>query len=326
MRSANLTGSHADLVEATVRKSATAALSGVAASWRRSMLYHGLDPSRRRSPHRVSVSELTLAREAAGELLSVAEPTLQHLFRIAGQAGCCIVLTDQKGLVLTSNSNPGDAESFETWGLTEGAVWSEATEGTNGIGTCLADKAPVVIYKTQHFRADNTAMSCMGAPIYDPQGVIRAVLDVSSCRRDLDLAFAHVLGSVVTESARTVEIDLFRSAFSNARILVAGEHGKAGASLLAVDDDDLVIGATRQARKAFELTDERLAMALPVCDILNVGNRRPLGQSAVRADLRRALAQNGGNVSAAARDLGISRATMYRRLKRCGLDLDAPNL
>ncbi|WP_209016059.1 GAF domain-containing protein [Roseibium sp. RKSG952] len=318
MLSAQIAGTHADLVEETVRESAAAALSGVAASWRRSMLYHGLDPSQKRPPVRVTDREFNQALEAAGDLLIVARPTLDGLFRLAGQAGCSIVLTNENGLILKSSSKAGDETSFRGWGLTEGAVWSEAAEGTNGIGTCLVEKAPVVIHQKQHFRSANIAMSCMAAPIYDPKGDIRAVLDISSCRRDLDASFAQVLGAMVTESARTVESDLFRSAFAGARVLMAGEPGKSGVALLAVDADDLIIGATRQARKLYGLNDETLAQTPPLVDVLQLEERSSSG-AAARSDLKRALSRQGGNVSAAARDLGISRATMYRRMKKFGL-------
>ena len=42
-------------------------------------------------------------------------------------------------------------------------------------------------------------------------------------------------------------------------------------------------------------------------------------RAAERAELQRPLARTDGNMSAAARDLGIGRATLYRRLKRLGL-------
>ena len=40
---------------------------------------------------------------------------------------------------------------------------------------------------------------------------------------------------------------------------------------------------------------------------------------AERGAVRRALARTGGNVSAAARALGVSRATLHRKLHRLGL-------
>lgn len=319
MHSANLTRSHADLVEATVRESIAAAMSGVVASWRRSMFYHGLDPSQHGPASRVGSEDLRRARDKYGTLLEIAGPSLGHLFQVAGQAGCCVVLTDDTGLILDSQVHPGDRTAFEGWGLTNGALWGESAEGTNGIGTCLAEKRPVVIHQNQHFRADNIAMSCMGAPIHDAHGQLIAVLDVSSCHRDLSVSFAQVLGAFVTESAKAMENDLFRAAFPGARILVTDGNGRNGLSLLAVDEDDLVIGATRQARKALGLSSAMIEQNLPLSSVLGEEEDIGFGIAHQKALLRRAISRRKGNVSAAARDLGISRATMYRYMRRFGL-------
>ncbi|ADZ72136.1 GAF domain-containing protein [Polymorphum gilvum] len=321
MLTAHTTGlRHADRVAATVQESASAARSVVAASWRRSMMYHGLDPSIRRTPLRVEAPELHRARERNGRLLEIAEPTLERLFATAASAGCCVVLTDVEGLILTSNSAPGDEGDFDAWGLSAGAIWSEASEGTNGIGTCVAEKRPVIIHQDQHFRTQNTAMSCMGAPVFDHAGRMVAVLDVSSCRRDLTLSFAQVLGLVVTESARAVESDLFRTAYTGSKIVVAEGHGAGGVSLLAVDGDDLVVGATRQARKTLGLSEEALSLSPSLHEVLGApaAVRNPHGTE--RSAIRRALARARGNVSAAARDLGVGRATMYRKMARYGIE------
>ena len=165
-------------------------------------------------------------------------------------------------------------------------------------------------------------MSCMGSPIHDAEGQMIAVLDVSSCRRDLTANFAQVLGALVTESARAMENDLFRSAFPGARILVAEGSGGNGLSLLAVDEDDLVIGATRQARKAFGLTSDMIGQLLPLSEVLGVEDENSFGAASRKALLRRAISRRKGNISAAARDLGISRATMYRHMRRFGLFSD----
>ena len=90
--------------------------------------------------------------------------------------------------------------------------------------------------------------------------------------------------------------------------------------LLAVDRDDIVVGATRGARKAFGLGASGPIGAVPASDLFGRGDG-PLGfQKAERAAVVRALARAGGNVSGAARALGIGRATLYRRMNRLGLN------
>ena len=122
---------------------------------------------------------------------------------------------------------------------------------------------------------------------------------------------------------------MFRQAFADARILLAGEAAERNsAALLAVDRYDLIIGATRAARRALQITDEQIAASLPASDFLapNAGEGAALDaglDEAEKGALRRALARTGGNVSAAARALGVSRATLHRKLNRLGLN-DAP--
>jgi transcriptional regulator of acetoin/glycerol metabolism len=83
--------------------------------------------------------------------------------------------------------------------------------------------------------------------------------------------------------------------------------------MLAVDADDLVIGASRAARAALKLNDEALRRGTPSPD------RVADLDGAERAAVRRALVQASGNVSAAAQALGVSRATQHRRMKRLDL-------
>lgn len=310
---------HADRVRETVDNNGCAAHSLVAASWRRSMLYHGLDPNMDRPAERVEEQTLAQARDRMGSLLEIAVPTLDRLNATLAPSGCSILLSDRDGLLLETREAPGDQSEFARWGLTAGGVWSEAQQGTNGIGTCAIEKRPVIVHQDQHFRVSNTEISCIAAPIFDHLGDLAAVLDISSCRRDLTLPYAQVLGMVVTESARAMESDLFRMAYPGCRIVVAKGHGHGGVSLLALDPDDVITGATRLARKTLGLTDAVLASVPGAAAYLGtVAEEDP--RAAEKAALRRALARAKGNVSAAARDLGISRATMYRKMGVFGLD------
>lgn len=309
--------SHADYVRSIVEKKQSAARSGLAASWRRSMLHYGLTPEQQRRADQVSEQALRQAREQLDFLLHVAEPTLQKLFKTVDKSGCCVVLSDMDGLIIASQSQDGDKMVFDGWGLTSGALWSEARQGTNGIGTCAAEQRPVVIHRDQHFKSQNTVMSCMGAPVFDDEGKMIAVLDVSSCRSDLTSGFANVFGKVVADTAHRIEQDYFRASFKDTRVVMAPTEDLNAAALLAVDQDELVIGANRHARKAFDLTDDIIADPRPLADLLGGTSQQQASlKNAEKSELRRALARSKGNVSLAAKQLGISRATMYRRMQR----------
>ena len=311
---------HSDRVLAIAANDASIARSLVAASWSRSLNYHRLAPDSARAPERIDEHELRTVREGAGRLIAVARPAMARLLETVGDSGCCILLTDADGVVIERQGSSSHDSVFNRWGLWTGAVWSEATEGTNGIGTCLVEGRPVVIHRDQHFYSRNTGMSCMDAPIFDEHGKLAGALDVSSCRHDQTEALSRMMGSIVTEAARRIEADHFGSAFCGHRILMAPASPGGGPALLAVDRDDLVVGATRAARQVLGLDDDSFRSPRPAADILHSAPASQGFDEAARGEIRRALARNRGNASAAARELGIGRATLYRRMKRLGLD------
>ena len=153
-----------------------------------------------------------------------------------------------------------DLQGVGPWTAT---VWSEECEGANGIGTCLAEQRALTVHRDQHFYARNTLLSCTSAPIYDHEGRLAAALDVSSCRADLTEGFVGLIAVAVGDAARRIEMENFRLAFPNARFLFAPDSNRGGGGLIAVDADDLVIGATRSARLALGVTRDFLKKPLP---------------------------------------------------------------
>ena len=79
-------------------------------------------------------------------------------------------------------------------------------------------------------------------------------------------------------------------------------------------------GDGRAARRMLSLHDETFANPIPRADLL-AGTERPAGlKDAERSAVRAAVARARGNMSAAARELGVSRATFYRLLKKHSLN------
>lgn len=309
---------HVEHVYSSAHKTSAAASSPIVASWRRCMTMHRLAPEEKRAPVRLTEQEFLEAKDLSSRLIAEARDELDRLFTTVGKAGCCLLLTDRNGIALERRGSRGDDADFSTLGLWTGSVWTEASMGTNGIGTAIADERAVTIHRDQHFFASNIALSCTTAPIRDHRGQLAAALDISTCREDVNDMTMSILSQAVRDSAQRIELNLFRSAFPGARFLMVPTASSASTALLAVDRDDLVLGATRAARIALKLDDGKIAAGIPASDALREERSPPSGdlEEAERAALRRALSRCNGNVSQAAIALGMSRATLHRKMKK----------
>lgn len=292
-----------------------AARSPIAASWARSALIHGLDPGQNNKGLRLSQSEFHPLYEAFGAIIRLARPTLERLLHASGGCGGNVLLANPAGIPLERLGHPSEDADFAAAGLWTGTIWSEAAMGTNGIGTCIAEARPVLIHQDQHFLSCNTGLTCACAPIHAPSGDVIAVLDISTARPEFSEGMSGLLSYAVLDAARRIEADLFCTSFPGAKILLVSGAARGPGALLALDTDDLVIGATKSARQQLGLQGDLARHPLPAADLLGLeSHQRP--EDGERAVLIRAIARAGGNLSAAARLLGISRATLHRKLGR----------
>lgn len=316
------TAKHADRVIQAATSDAAAA-SALAASWRRSLLNYGLDPSRRRARTRLQERNLRVKLEECGDLLQASAESLDWLHDLIGSTGCGVFLTNAAGIVLAVRCDGIAADLFQHNDLWLGADWSEASEGTNGIGTCLAEQRQVTIHRDQHFLTCHTSLSCIDAPIFLPNGDLAGALDVSTARLDHDPKMNSIILATVLQAVRRIESKLFRTTFHEHRIVIPEMSTDDPSALLAVDDDDLVVGATRAARKLVGLPKSGAFAAVPYRDIHGSRRRQNDLQGFARGEkaaIIRALSRTRGNVSQAARDLGVGRATLYRRMNRLNIE------
>jgi len=105
-------------------------------SWRRS-LATGLDPTNSLAPIEAEESEV-LERWFDHPLGSLTHILTEQLQKLAEASRSVVVVTDASGLVLHRVGDERLKERAAEMNLVEGARYSEAADGTNGIGTALA--------------------------------------------------------------------------------------------------------------------------------------------------------------------------------------------
>jgi transcriptional regulator of acetoin/glycerol metabolism len=246
---------HADFVESAVAaESSVQTDSEIVHSWRRCIGDYRVDPGSSATPHIITQTELTLFKEPVGDLLLHAREEIDRLYAIVRQEDYVVLLCNREGVAIQHRGDEAKAEEFKQWGIWLGGVWSEKVEGTNGIGTAIVEQRPVLVHCGQHFRTRHANLSCAGAPIFDADHKPIAVLDAS--RIDLgrsDRTHGLVLAAV-TASVRAIEERLFRHSFRRAWTIAAAPPQTSDAGLLlAVDNDQCVIGADHVAREVLGL-------------------------------------------------------------------------
>ena len=234
-------------------------LDHVSASWRRSAIEHGVDPLNSEAPRILLPHELKDLREPLDELIFSAQEEIDRLYRVVREAGYTVLLCDTAGVAVEHRGDNADASRFRYWGTWLGGVWSEAIEGTNGIGTCIAEERPVTVHRSQHFRSRHMDLSCSAAPVFGVDGKLMAVLDVSAIDPQLSERAHALTGALTATAARAIASRLFRERFRRDWIVAVSplEDGEPG-MLLAVDGNQRIVGANRAARTSLLLDDQKL--------------------------------------------------------------------
>ncbi len=191
----------------------------VTRSWYRCLREYRIEPSAPRQNTVLNSQSLKELQQRMGELLPVARAEMESLYEQIAGSGFAVILSDTQGVVLTTITDPALQREFRQAGLSLGALWDERHEGTNGIGTCLAEGGPVTVHREEHFRGYNLSLSCSGAPILDPHGSIIAVLDASTANSsDSRLIQRHTM-ALVNMSAHLISRWNFLNEFSQSWIL-----------------------------------------------------------------------------------------------------------
>jgi transcriptional regulator of acetoin/glycerol metabolism len=146
-------------------------------------------------------------RRRDSPLSLVIEDLIRVLVSVADAAHFLMVVTDADGVVLWREGASAVRRKADDLGFAEGVFWTEATAGTNAIGTALVEAAPVQLFSAEHFEQAQHAWYCTAHPIHDPRtGELLGIVDVSGPALTLHPAIA----ALVETGVRLAESQLWR--------------------------------------------------------------------------------------------------------------------
>ena len=338
----------------------------IEASWQR-CLNQGHRPEQRLSFAAISKQGMQQASERNRILVHAARPVLQRLGAALAATRYFAILTNHNGVVVDVDG-PIDRSDRRVDLITRiGTDLSEQSVGTTAIGAAVHLQQTVWLHRGEHFFKDTAVYSCVGAPLFGPDGRCVGMLDLTGVEATERPELRHL----VAHSARRIEnaLVLQQPHALSLRLNWPGlPLGDEMDGLMGVDADGFVTAANQAARhllpqlNAAAATDMhcRDLFALPTDQLFDAAHHHPAGLEAllwsglrlqVQARMasrsqggkaqasktlihtsaplatprlplkdlasnliRKAVEDARGNVAEAALALGISRATVYRKL------------
>jgi sigma-54 dependent transcriptional regulator, acetoin dehydrogenase operon transcriptional activator AcoR len=242
----------------------------VLASWRRCVDDFHLHPTRFDELDILEPGMLAERKERCCHLVEIAKNEMTNLYQQVAGSGYSIMLSDHEGVVLNYVGDPMFTTAAANTGMRPGAVWTERSQGTNGIGTCLVERSPLVIHRDAHFFTKNTGLSCSAAPIFDPTGNLVGVLDASS---ESQMAQQHTV-VLVNMSAQLIENRLFSCRMRDHFILRFHSRaefvGTLGEGVVAFDPAGRITAANRSALFQLDLGGVDEIAGRPINSVFNI--------------------------------------------------------
>lgn len=102
-------------------------------------------------------------------LVRAASPVLERLEGDLLDTGCAFFLSDGTGqIVRRVAGSPSSRNVLDSASAAEGFDFSEGSIGTNGLGTTIQERRPLLVRGSEHFSDALVELACAGAPLRHP--------------------------------------------------------------------------------------------------------------------------------------------------------------
>jgi sigma-54 dependent transcriptional regulator, acetoin dehydrogenase operon transcriptional activator AcoR len=139
-------------------------------------------------------------------MFRAAEPVLDRWGQLLADTGTTLFLCDRAGSIVARRTSDSVRRQLDSVHAAEGFDYSEESVGTNGLGTALAENAPVFIQGSQHYKDVLAGLTCAAVPLATPTGSVIGSVSVggpTEVANPLMLSLTREIGQQIEERLRT---------------------------------------------------------------------------------------------------------------------------
>lgn len=194
---------------------------------------------------------------------------------VEGGEGCLATVTDGDGQVIASWGDSGLRNHAADSGLAPFSDWSEASTGTNGMGTAIMQEQPVLVRGPEHWCQSMHEWTCAGVAIYDAvtQDAV-ASLNISRYWNDDISPYAIGLAAETRPVRAGLREQARQDGIAISRAFLKAESAHTG-KLVAIDRAGNIIAVDAEARTSLE--------DLPQGFMLDPASRWKTGDTTIRS-------------------------------------------
>lgn len=239
------------------QSTAIGGLASLDSSWQRCQERYHFDPNAKPRLSSLSDREVVQLCEPFDQSLETIKNELEFVQSTLRGSNFCASFSNMAGIILRYR---GDSQNDEDLKLERpGTIWAEGAVGTNGVGTCIIERRPVMVLGRHHYFRAYSSVSCIAAPVMSADAEMIGVLNVATGDPRITSDTFALAADLTMNTAERLSNQLFLNHFPGNSILKI--RGDGSTVLLALDDEQRIVGANRQARHVFGSIGERLNRA-----------------------------------------------------------------
>lgn len=174
----------------------------IAASWER-CINSQVDPLKRNSGNIIYDLRDMLEQEKNNLLFKIAEPFMKNLYEVIKPLGFIAMLGNEDGINIDMGGNKKMMSIAEKINAVKGASFEERYIGTNAASICSVEKRVAQVTYYEHYKANMHNWCCSSVPIFNKEGNMIAVINVSN----MDTSkHTPLLISLIASTARLIEM------------------------------------------------------------------------------------------------------------------------